>query len=208
MFAIGRRGLIMGASALALGASLGACDSAGGGAVTADDMVLGNANAPVTLVEYASTTCPHCAEFHETIWPELKSTFVDTGRVRFVFREFPTPPAAIAVAGFQLARCGGASPEQYFTRVGELFRQQQTMFASGTLEGVRAKLIEIGGAAGLSEQQVLECISDEGGAERVRRIVESADNVTGTPTFIINGTKFEQAPTYENLSRALEAAGA
>jgi protein-disulfide isomerase len=168
MFAIGRRGLILGASALAFG-GMSACNRGGGGALTADDMVLGNDSAPVTLVEYASTTCPHCAEFHET---------------------------------------GGASPEQYFTRVGELFRQQQAIFATGSMEGVRAKLVEIGGAAGLSEQQVLECISDEAGAERVRRIVDGADNVTGTPTFVINGTKFEQAPTYENLSRALEAAGA
>jgi protein-disulfide isomerase len=207
MFAIGRRGLILGASALAFG-GMSACNRGGGGALTADDMVLGNDSAPVTLVEYASTTCPHCAEFHETVWEPLKTNYIDTGRVRFVFREFPTPPAAIAVAGFQLARCGGASPEQYFTRVGELFRQQQAIFATGSMEGVRAKLVEIGGAAGLSEQQVLECISDEAGAERVRRIVDGADNVTGTPTFVINGTKFEQAPTYENLSRALEAAGA
>jgi protein-disulfide isomerase len=210
MFAIGRRGLIVCASALALGASVGACNGGGGSAVTADDMVLGNASAPVTLVEYASTTCPHCAEFHETVWEQLKTNYIDTGRVRFVFREFPTPPPAIAVAGFQLARCGGATPEQYFIRIGELFRQQRAMFASGTMEGVRAKLVEIGGAAGLSEPQVLQCISDEAGAERIRRIVEGAeaDNVTGTPTFIINGTKLEQAPTYENISRALDAAGA
>jgi protein-disulfide isomerase len=211
MFAIGRRGLILGASALALGASLGACNGGGsGGAVTADDMVLGNANAPVTLVEYASTTCPHCADFHEEAWEQLKTNYIDTGRVRFVFREFPTPPPAIAVAGFQLARCGGATAEQYFTRVGELFRQQRAMFSTGSIEGVRAKLIEIGGAAGLSEQQVTECINDQTGAERIRRLVEAGqrDGVTGTPTFIINGTKLEQAPTYENLSRALDAAGA
>ena len=211
MFAIGRRGLIVGASALALGAGLGACNGGGSsGAVTADDMVLGAENAPVTLVEYASTTCPHCAEFHEAAWEQLKTNYIDTGRVRFVFREFPTPPPAIAVAGFQLARCGGATPEQYFTRVGELFRQQQAMFATGSIEGVRAKLIEIGGAAGLSEQQVTDCINDQSGAERIRRLVEAGqrDGVTGTPTFVINGTKFEQAPTYENLSRALDAAGA
>jgi protein-disulfide isomerase len=211
MFAIGRRGLILGASALALGAGLGACNGGGAsGGVTADDMVLGAENAPVTLVEYASSTCPHCAEFHEAAWEQLKTTYIDTGRVRFVFREFPTPPPAIAVAGFQLARCGGATPEQYFTRLDELFRQQAAMFATGSIEGVRAKLIEIGSAAGLSEQQVTDCINDQQGAERIRRLVEAGrrDGVTGTPTFVINGTKFEQAPTYENLSRALDAAGA
>jgi protein-disulfide isomerase len=84
------------------------------------------------------------------------------------------------------------------------------MFSTGSIEGVRAELIEIGGAAGLSEQQVTECINDQTGAERIRRLVEAGqrDGVTGTPTFIINGTKLEQAPTYENLSRALDAAGA
>lgn len=211
MFAMRRRGLILGASALALGGVLGACNGGGSsGAVTADDMVLGDANAPVTLVEYASTTCPHCAAFHEAAWEQLKTTYIDTGRVRFVFREFPTPPPAIAVAGFQLARCGGATPEQYFTRLDELFRQQQAMFATGSIEGVRAKLIEIGGAAGLSDQQVTECINDQAGAERIRRLVEAgrSDGVTGTPTFVINGTRYEGAPDYENLARALDAAGA
>ena len=212
MFAIGRRGLILSASALALGASLGACNGGGGGAgaPAEGEMALGSANARVTLVEYASTTCPHCAEFHETVWEQLKTNYIDTGRVRFVFREFPTPPPAIAVAGFQVARCGGATSEQYFTRIGELFRQQRSMFASGSIEGVRAKLIEIGGAAGLSEQQINDCINDQSGQDRIRGMVEAGqrDGVTGTPTFLINGTKFEQAPTYENLSRALEAAGA
>jgi protein-disulfide isomerase len=211
MFAIGRRGLILGASALALGAALGACNggSAAGG-VTEDDMVLGSANAPVTLIEYASTTCPHCAAFHEEAWGQLKTTYIDTGRVRFVFREFPTPPPAIAVAGFQLARCGGSTPEQYFTRLDELFRQQSAMFATGSIEGVRAKLIEIGGAAGLSEDQVTQCINDQSGAERIRRMVEAGqrEGVTGTPTFFINGTKYEGVPDYANLSRALDAAGA
>ena len=210
MFAIGRRGLILGASALALG-PLGACNGGGsGGGVTADDMVLGSENAPVTLVEYASTTCPHCAEFHESAWEQLKTNYIDAGRVRFVFREFPTPPPAIAVAGFQLARCGGATSEQYFTRLDELFRQQAAMFATGSIEGVRAKLIEIGGAAGLSEQQVTQCINDQSGAERIRRLVEAGQQqgVTGTPTFLINGTRYEGAPTYEGLSRALDAAGA
>lgn len=211
MFAIGRRGLILSASALALGAALGGCNGGGAsGGVTADDMVLGNENAPVTLVEYASTTCPHCADFHEEAWEQLKTNYIDTGRVRFVFREFPTPPPAIAVAGFQLARCGGATSEQYFTRIGELFRQQQAMFSTGSIEGVRAKMIEIGGAAGLSEQQVTECINDQAGAERTRRLVEAgrADGVTGTPAFVINGTRYEGPPTYENLARALDAAGA
>jgi len=206
MIAIGRRELILGASALVLAA----CKRGGGAAVSADDMVLGNANAQVTLVEYASTTCPHCAEFHESVWDQLKTNYIDTGRIRFVFREFPTAPAPIAVAGFQVARCGGATPEQYFIRIGEIFRTQQALFQSIPADAGRRYFVNLGQAAGLTQEQVLQCISDEAGAERVRRMVQAGerDNVTGTPTFLINGTKFEQAPTYENLSRALDAAGA
>ncbi len=206
MIAIGRRELILGVSALAL---VGCNGASGGTAATPDDMVLGADDAPVTIIEYASTTCPHCATFHAAVWDQLKETYIDTGRVKIIFREFPTPPAAVAVAGFQLARCGGASPEQYFTRIGELFRQQQAMFAGGSMDGVRQKMIEIGAAAGLSEQQVNQCISDEAGAERVRRIVEGARpfNITGTPTIIINGRKIEDPSvvTWEGLSRIIEA---
>ncbi len=210
MVSIGRRSLLLGASVLAF-AGIAGCNSGGASAaVSPDDIVLGQADAPVTLIEYASATCPHCAAFHEEAWEQLKTNYIDTGKVRFVFREFPTPPPAVAVAGFQLARCGGATPEQYFARLGEVFRQQRAMFASGTMEGVRAKFFEIGGAAGLSEEQVTQCISDPAGAERIRRIIEGAQqfNVTGTPTFVINGQKYEQAPTYEALSQALDAAAA
>jgi protein-disulfide isomerase len=211
MFAIGRRNLLVGAGAFGLVGALGGCNSAGGGAaISADDMALGAENAPVTLIEYASSTCPHCADFHAANWDQLKATYIDTGRVRYVFREYPTAPAAVAVAGFQIARCGGATSEQYFVRLGELFRQQQAIFATGSMEGVRGKLIEIGAAAGLSEQQVMECINDEAGAERIRRIVEGAQafNVTGTPTFVLNGTKIEDPSvvTWEGLSRILDAA--
>lgn len=206
MAAIGRRELILAAGALALGA----CNGGSAAGATEGEMVLGNASARVTLIEYASSTCPHCAEFHETAWDQLKSNYIDTGRIRFVFREFPTPPAPVAVAGFQVARCGGATPEQYFTRVGEIFRTQRSLFETLQADAGRRYFVNLGQAAGLTEQQVLQCISDEAGAARVRNMVQAGerDGVTGTPTFIINGTKFEQAPTYENLSRALDAAGA
>jgi len=208
MFAIGRRELLLGASALVL---VGCGGTSGGAAVSPDDMVLGSPDAPVTMIEYASTTCPHCATFHEEVWDQLKTNYIDTGRVRFVFREFPTAPPQVAVAGFQLARCGGATPEQYFTRLSEVFRQQSAIMGSGSLEGVRAKFIEIGGAAGLSADQVQQCITDPAGAQRIQRIVESGSrefNITGTPTIVINGQKQEDPSitTWEGLSRALDAA--
>lgn len=209
MFSVGRRTLLLGASALALSGTLAACGG-GGAAVNADDMVLGAENAPVTMIEYASTTCSHCAAFHEEVWEQLKATYIDTGRVRFVFREYPTAPAPVAVAGFQLARCGGASTEQYFTRIGEIFRQQSAIFATGSMEGIRRKFVEIGGAAGLSEEQVVQCIADEAGADRIRRVVDAGNaefNITGTPTIIINGRKIEDPSvvTWEGLSRILDA---
>lgn len=211
--ALGRRELMLGAAGIALvgGAfTLAACNKADGNATSPDDMVLGEANAPATLIEYASTTCPHCAEFHHAVWDQLKTNYIDTGKLRYIFREYPTPPEAIAVAGFQLARCGGASPEQYINRVGELFRQQRDIFATGSMEGVRGKFIEIGSAAGLSEEQIMACITDEAGAERVRRVVEASRpfNVTGTPTLVLNGTKLEdpRAVTYEGLSQMIDAA--
>jgi protein-disulfide isomerase len=216
MFAIGRRGLLLGASALVLAGgalTLNACNGgSGGAAINEDDVVLGQANAPVTLIEYASSTCPHCADFHADVFEQLKTNYIDTGKVRYVFREFPTAPAPVAVAGFQLARCGGASPEQYFTRLGEVFRQQRSgaLFASGTMEGVRQKFIEIGSAAGLSQDQVMQCITDDEGAERVRRIVEAGNRdfgVSATPTFVLNGRKVEDPSvvTYEGLSRLIDA---
>ena len=208
MLAIGRRTWMSGVLALGL---LAACNSGGGGgtAIGADDMVVGAADAPVTLIEYASTTCPHCADFHETVWDQLKENYIDTGQLRVVFREFPTPPEPIAVAGFQIARCGGASPEQYFARLSEMFRQPRAILSTDYSAGVREASVDIGAAAGLGRDQVLGCINDEAGAERIRRIVEGsrAFNVTGTPTLILNGTKLEDPSvlTYEGLTRAIDA---
>lgn len=196
---------------MALGLGLAACNNAGNAQTSQSDMAIGAADAPATIIEYASATCPHCAEFHKNVFGQLKSTYIDTGKVRYIFREFPTPPPQVAVAGFQLARCGGATPEQYMTRVGVLFEQQHAMFASGTIEGVRAKLIEIGQQAGLTEQQVLDCISDESGAQRIQATVEAGQrqfNITGTPTIILNGKKLEgeAAVTWEGLSHAIDQA--
>src|SRR5262245_1811220 len=219
MSAIGRRTLLLRAGALALGgAALAAgrtsCNrggASGGTAVTGDDVVLGQPDAPVTLIEYASSTCSHCAHFHTTAFDRLKANYIDTGRVKYVFREFPTNPPSVAVAGFQVARCGGATNEQYIARVGELFRTQESLFntlrAGG--DGGRQYFIDIGSAAGLSEQQVMACINDGEGARRVRRVVEAGQrnfDVSGTPTFIINGRKAENVGDYETLARALDAA--
>jgi protein-disulfide isomerase len=199
MLVLGRRQLLLGASALALAACGG-----NKGAVNAEDMVLGDANAKVTLIEYASSTCSHCAAFHETEWERLKANYIDTGKVRFVFREFPTAPAQV----FQVARCGDANSEQYFSRVGELFRTQATLFQSLQVDGGRQYFIDFGANANLSQEEVLACISDQAGAERIRNVVDAGSaefQISGTPTFIVNGVKAEGVATYDGLARLIDA---
>jgi len=207
MSGIGRREVLLSAAAFA---AMG-CSDAGGGAISSEDMALGSADAPVTMIEYASVTCPHCAAFHEAMWERLNTEYIDTGKVRYVLREFPTSAPPIAVAGYQLARCNGASVEQYFDRVDVLYQQQQAIFATGSMAGARDKLIEIGAAAGLSRDQVMACMTDEAGAARIRATVEAAQRdfqITGTPTVILNGRKMTDPSvlTWDGLKRELDAA--
>lgn len=216
MLVIGRRNLLLGAGALAALTAAGCNGSSQGSGATPDDMALGNPDSGVTLVEYGSSMCSHCREFHEGVWEQLKANYIDTGRIHFVFREVlaPVDPQrvipTIALAEYQVARCGNASPEQYFSRLGVMFEQQPAMFQAGSRDAIEAKLLEIGAAAGLSREAVLECIADPAGQERMERLGEIAtrDNVTGTPMFFLNGQKLEDPGimTYEGMSAALDAA--
>jgi protein-disulfide isomerase len=176
-----------------------------------DDMTIGSAGARTTLIEYASSTCPHCREFYRTVWAPLKANYIDTGKIRYTFREYPTAPGAVAVAGFQVARCGAPSPDQYLERIGTLFEQQEAIFASGSMEGIRQKFVEIGAQYHLSEAQVMTCINDPAGADRINRLVSegrSQFGVDGTPTLILNGQRLDDpdAVTYPGLSRLIDAA--
>jgi protein-disulfide isomerase len=217
MLVIGRRNLLLGGGALAA-LSVAGCNSGGGSGSgpAPDDMALGNADSGVTLIEYGSTMCSHCAEFHETVWAELKANYIDTNKIQFIFREVlaPVDPQrvipTIALAEYQVARCANATPEQYFSRLDVMFEQQRAMFEAGSRNGVEAKLVEIGAAAGLSRETVLACVNDPSGAERMQRLGELAtsDNVTGTPVFILNGEKLEDPNimTYEGMAAVLDAA--
>ena len=217
MLVFGRRNLLLGGGALAALAVAG-CDGASGtsSGLTPDDMAIGNADSGVTLIEYGSSMCSHCREFEETVFGRIKENYIDTGKIHFIFREVlaPVDPQrvipTIALAEYQVARCNNATPEQYFSRLGVMFEQQPAMFQAGSRQGIEAKLVEIGAAAGLSREQVLACIADPEGAERMNRLGELANNdqVTGTPTFFLNGTKLEDPNimTYEGMSAALDAA--
>ncbi|MFN3463895.1 MAG: thioredoxin domain-containing protein [Terricaulis sp.] len=216
MLVIGRRNLLLGGGALAALSLAGCNGGASGSGLTPDDMAIGNPDSGVTLIEYGSTMCSHCREFEENVFGQLKANYIDTGKIHFIFREVlaPVDPQrvipTIALAEYQLARCNNATPEQYFSRLGVLFEQQPAMFQAGSRQGIEAKLVEIGAAAGLSREQVLACIADPEGAARMNRLGELAtrDNVTGTPTFFLNGTKLEDPNimTYEGMSAALDAA--
>ncbi|MBK6703558.1 MAG: thioredoxin domain-containing protein [Hyphomonadaceae bacterium] len=195
MLVFGRRNLLLGGGALAALSVAGCNGSGGASGLSPDDMALGNPDSGVTLIEYGSTMCSHCREFEETVFRQIKTNYIDTNKIHFIFREVlaPVDPQrvipTIALAEYQVARCNNATPEQYFSRLGVLFEQQPAMFQAGSRQGIEAKLIEIGGAAGLSADVVRACISDASGQDRMTRLGELAtrDGVTGTPTFFLNG---------------------
>ena len=195
------------AAALAAMATLTGCGGGGAGEAATGDMALGAAEgAKVTVVEYASVTCGHCAAWHEATWPAFKAAYVDTDKVRFVFRELPTPPANVAVAGFMIARCAGA--DKYFDVVGGIMSSQREW-----QQGVnpRDTLFRVGNGAGLSNAQIDACIRDPEGLkaseERAQAAVKAG--VTGTPTFFVNGVQVVstggEGASMEELSRVIDA---
>ena len=180
--------------ALVLGAALAAAPAglakAAPGVAAGDDMSLGPANARVTVVEYASLTCPHCAHFNETVFPAFKAKYVDTGKVHYTLKEFLTPPEPVAAAGFLVARCAGK--DKYFSVLDSVFKNQEEMFQTQDYRGV---LLRIAQSAGLTEAQFNACLNDEAAIKaldaRVQRHI-TEDKITGTPTFFINGKKIAE----------------
>jgi protein-disulfide isomerase len=179
-------------------------------AQTSDEMTIGAASARVSLVEYASTTCPHCAAFHAHNWAALKASYIDTGRVRLTMREMVTPPPSVALAMFQLARAQGADANEYFRRLAVLYDRQQAIFQTGTMENLRVAFVSLGGEWGLTEAQVMAALTDQNGVARIRRSIAEADarGVTATPTFFLNGQRVTDPAflTPQGLVRALDAA--
>jgi protein-disulfide isomerase len=149
------------------------------------DVILGAANAPVTVIEYASVTCPHCARWDSEVFPAFKRKYVDTGKARYVLREFPTEPEEWAEAGFMIARCSG--PEKFFDVVEAFMAGQKTLFE--THDG-RAWLLKGGAVGGLGAKQIEACLKDVNNQKAMAARIEANDKafkVEGTPTFFING---------------------
>jgi len=166
------------------------------------EMVMGDDKAPVTVIEYASMTCPHCAHFQEVTFPELKKRYIDTGKVRYIFREFPLD--SLAAAAFMLARCSGQDDKtKYFAMIDTMFRQQQQW----AVEKPIPPLLAIAKQAGFTEKSFDACLSNQkvlDGIESIRQRAVNQFKVESTPTFFINGTKFPGALSIEDMAKAID----
>jgi len=168
----------------------------------ADDMSLGSAKAKVQVVEYASLSCPHCARFNADVFPGFKAKYVDTGKVRYTLREMLTPPAEVAAAGFMMARCAG--PAKYFKVVDEVFRSQDRWG-----EQIQPVFLGIAKQNGMTEAQFAACLTDEAAQKEINTRVKAALDlgVDSTPTFFVNGKKYEGELSLQQLDAAIVAAG-
>src|ERR1700754_817039 len=171
--------------------------------VSLPDMALGPATATVTVTEYASMTCPHCAAFTEKVFPKLKSEYIDTNKIRFVFREFPLDIKA--AAGSMLARCiAKDDASKYFAVVDMLFRQQMEWALKNTTE----TLTRIGKQAGLSQQQVEDCLKDQALLDKIaadQKYANEVLKVNSTPTFFINGEMVKGETSFEEFDKRIKS---
>jgi protein-disulfide isomerase len=158
------------------------------------EYVMGNPKAKVTLVEYASASCPHCARFDVVEFPGLKAKYIDTGKVRYVFREFLTPPEQLAAIGFLLARCGGEA--KYWTALDQFFHDQTEIYTTREVQGV---VLRIAKSVGLSESQIEACVDSKPALDALNARMQTALNakINSTPTFLINGVEFHGPPGKE-----------
>jgi protein-disulfide isomerase len=181
-----RRFVLLAAGWLLLAPLAGPAAAAAG--IQAEDMAMGNPKAAVTVVEYASAACPHCARFNNNVFPAFKKKYVDTGQVRYVYREFLTEPVPVAAAGALLARCAGKA--KYFAVLDDFFHGQAQAYETGDLRGL---IMSVGKKAGLTEAQVESCLQDEAASKALNDRVRlySMEGVDSTPTFVINGKKLE-----------------
>jgi protein-disulfide isomerase len=171
--------------------------------VSLPDMALGPKDASVTITEFASMTCPHCAAFNENVFPKIKSEYIDTGKVRYVFREFPLDVKA--AAGSMLARCIAKDDSgKYFAVVDMLFRQQNDWVMKNTTE----TLTRIGKQAGLSQQAVETCLKDQALLDKIsadQKFAADVLKVNSTPTFFINGEVVKGDISFEEFEKRIKA---
>jgi protein-disulfide isomerase len=164
------------------------------------EQVLGNPDAPVTIIEYASLTCPHCAEFHNEVLPELKERYIAPGKVRLIYRDFPLDQTALAAAA--LAHCAG--PERYFSMLDVLFETQSNWARA---DDPIAALKRLGKLGGLNEQEMAACLADEQLSEGILRERLAGQNeydIGSTPTFIIDGKAYAGSRDVEEFGKLID----
>ena len=175
------------------------------------DMVLGNPDAPVTVIEYASAACPHCAAWNRDTWPAFRDKYVTTGKIRYVFRELLTSPAEYALAGFLIGRCAVAkskTPQDsrpYFSVVEAFFAGQEGYYKTGQMAPIGQ---EVTRRTGLSQMAQLDCVTDEKQVDAFYKTMNAhatADKVHSAPTFIVNG-KTTEGHEMADLDAAIAAA--
>ncbi len=170
-------------------------------AVGPDDRVLGDSAAPITIVEYASLSCPHCAHFTNEVLPELKKKWIDTGKVKLVLRDFPLDEPALRAA--MIARC--APPDRFYAFVDTFFGAQDKWVTGSDYLQSLARLAKLGG---MGKEEFDACLKNTALENKIldSRLVASKElEVNATPTFFINGTKFVGAPTVDEFDRQLSA---
>ena len=163
------------------------------------DIVLGSDKAPVTIIEYASMTCPHCAHFSTDTFPELQKRYIDTGKVRYIFREFPLDP--LSAAGFMLARCAGK--DKFMPVVETLFAKQLDWMVQKPIEPLRA----IAKQFGFTEQSFDQCLANQhvlDGIQEVRDRAAEKLGVNSTPTFFVNGQKLTGDQSIDALAKVID----
>ena len=173
------------------------------------DMALGEANAPVTIVEYMSTTCPHCAAFHNNTFDAIKTKYVDSGKVRFVLREFPFDPRA--AAAFMLARCNPqdttklTEAAQYFPMISMLMKQQEVWAAA---QDGREALLQMSKLAGFTQESFQACLTNQKLLDDVNAVRERGAKefgVAATPTFLINGKRYSGDMSVDTMSALIDS---
>jgi protein-disulfide isomerase len=167
------------------------------------DVVLGAANAPVTIIEYASLSCGHCAAFHKDWYPTIKAEFIDTGKVRFVFREYPLDLKA--AAGSMIARClGKGDANKYHDAVGTLFKAQDEWVPQDTA----AQLRRIANQSGMDDLEFNSCIGNQGTVDALWAGMQFARErlqVDSTPTFFVNDTRMKGLWSLDEFRKVIEA---
>ena len=171
--------------------------------VSLPDMALGPANAPITITEFASMTCPHCAAFNADVFPKIKAAYIDTGKIRYVFREFPLDIKA--AAGSMLSRCIAKDDSgKYFAVTDMLFKQQSDWVMKNTTE----TLTRIGKQAGLSQQAVDDCLKDQTLLDKIvadQKFANDVLKVNSTPTFFLNGEMIKGETSFEEFDKRIKA---